>query len=110
MNPELPEFLICPSSNIRMSLRWFVFLPCFLRGGTCLYYFCVAMDWVELYSDALLERDPAKFPSKAEAAKKAISEELSALLRREDAYANPARKALEEAIHNLNVLLAETQR
>ena len=64
------------------------------------------MHWVELYTTAILERDPAKFPVKAEAARRAISAELQVVSRREDMSALPEKRALEEALHNLRFLTA----
>ena len=67
------------------------------------------MHWAELYSLAVLERDPTKFPTKAEAAQTAIHEELKALAQRADRNAEEERKALEEALHNLKILIQEIQ-
>jgi len=63
------------------------------------------MYWVELYATAILERDPAKFPVKAEAARRAIGAELQVVSRRQDMFAPPEKRALEEALDNLKVLL-----
>ncbi len=58
-------------------------------------------EWVELYSSAMLERDPLKFAGKAAAARQAISEKLQEI----DQYGETAeREGLEEALHNLKVL------
>jgi hypothetical protein len=59
------------------------------------------MEWVELYSSAMLERDPVKFAAKAAAARQAISEKLQEI----DQFDETAElEALQEALHNLKVL------
>ncbi len=57
------------------------------------------MDWVELYTAAILERDEAKFTRNASKAQDAIRRHSETL-----DPSDPEREALEEALHNLEFL------
>jgi hypothetical protein len=68
-------------------------------------HYDVAGDWESLYTAALLERDRGKFGPKAEAAQAAISERLRELP--SDIEQSREQKALLEALHNIQVLIAQ---
>ena len=62
------------------------------------------MDWTELYTSAMLERDQHKTMSKLVVAKGAI---LAAIDRLAPNGSDVERRALEEALNNINVLFEE---
>ena len=64
------------------------------------------MDWLRLYTSAMLERDPAKLGPKLASAKEAVHRELRAESAKGDASDRETRKALQEAFENLNAISA----
>lgn len=64
------------------------------------------MDWLHLYTAAMLERDPAKLAPKLTSAREAVHRELRAEWAKGDASDRETRKALQEAFDNLNVISA----